>query len=82
MVSKIIATSLPQEYITFLDENPLLSPSKLLQSKLNDLMINSKDFTEQLKHEREKNLRIMETLNRQIDFINSKGLMEEFMKWK
>jgi hypothetical protein len=81
MVSKVVAVSLPQEYITFLDENPLYSPSKLLQSKLNDLMISSKDFIEQLKHEKEKNIRIMITLNKQIDFINSKGLMEEFAKW-
>ena len=81
MASKILTISIPQEQARFLEENDDFSASKLLQSKINELMETSKDWTEQLRTEKEKTARIIETLNRQIDFINSKDLMEEFAKW-
>lgn len=82
MASKILNTSVPEEQARFLEENPDFSPSKLLQSKIVELMENSRDWTAQLKRANEKIERIMITLSRQIDFITSKNLMEEFMKWK
>lgn len=82
MASKILNISIPPEQARFLEENTDFSPSKLIQSKINELMETSRDWTEQLKHEKDKSERILQTLNRQIDFITSKNLMEEFMKWK
>ena len=81
MASKILNISIPAEQARFLEENTDFSPSKLIQSKINELMETSRDWTEQLKHEKDKSERILQTLNRQIDFITSKGLMDEFFKW-
>lgn len=74
--------SVTEEQARFLEENKNFSPSKIIQSKLFELMETSRDSAEMLKHEKEKNARIIITLNKQIDFINYKNLMEEFSKWK
>jgi hypothetical protein len=79
MAAKQLTISIPEYQALFLDENPDFSPSKLLQSKLNELMETSKDWTEQIKAANAKTLRVIETLNKQRDFIEAKGLMDEFI---
>jgi hypothetical protein len=51
-----------------------------MQYRLSELMKSSGDWSQQLKNANEKIERIMETLHRQIRFIDSKNLMEEFSK--
>lgn len=84
MSSKIISCSLPPELVAFLDENPQLSASKILQQGVTALMYsyNKGDLKELLEHERNKVKSYMETLKKQIEFINEKGLMEEFFNQK
>lgn len=76
-------TSIPEEHQTFLTENPSLSASKLLQSKIEEVkhsiktnpqLIEALKQIEQLKRAREITQR---ELIRATDFIKSKGLQYE-----
>jgi len=64
----------------FLRENPQLSLSKLAQQGLDALMkdYNKTDLKGFLNNERAKAQRITETMEKMRDFIDKKGLMDDF----
>jgi hypothetical protein len=76
-MSNILSVSLSNDQITFIDEMGL-SPSKLLQSKIEETIENYKVTAEELKKQQHKINFLMETINKQRDFIEAKGLMNEF----
>jgi hypothetical protein len=78
MSSKPICISLPDEQIQFLEENPLYKPSKLLQNKIMELQETSTNFEERLKSLNLQIKRLQEHRDKFIEFLNKKGLMEEF----
>lgn len=84
MGAKILNISINEQQKAFLDENPTLKPSKIIQQAINTLMMsfNKGDLQELIKHERDKVKNIMGTIQKYIDFVNSKGLMEEFLNFK
>jgi len=49
MVAKILTISIPQEDMEYLNDNPLLSPSKIFQVALNNLREQRKNFDEEIK---------------------------------
>jgi Ni2+-binding GTPase involved in maturation of urease and hydrogenase len=58
------------------------SASKLLQQGIAALMcsFNKGDLAELIQHEKDKCDAMMRTINKQRDFIESKGLIEEYIK--
>lgn len=78
-MANIISVSITQEQETFVQDMKL-SPSKMLQGCINELMesqrVNQK-VVDELKL-RIKNFQ--EVVNKQRDFIESRGLMDEFFK--
>lgn len=84
MGSKNLTISCPEELLTFLDENPSLSASKLFQGaviniqesiKHNPQLIEANKTIMQLQKAREKT---QELLQEATEFITIKGLWEEF----
>lgn len=80
MASKVLSVSVPDYIISFLDENPDLKPSKILQAKILEIMENSRDATERIKQIEKEKQRIIEHRDRVISFIDKKGLLDEFLK--
>lgn len=73
-MTHIISVSLSDSEYKFMKESGL-SPSKVLQDALTYL--DSENITSMLKHNRE----IREIKQRLINFINDKGLLEEYSKY-
>jgi hypothetical protein len=82
MTNAIHSVSLNKEQEDFLKENPSFSPSKLLQQSINALMqsYNKGDLTELIENEKLKNTQNCEIIKAMVDFINKKGLMDEWIK--
>lgn len=86
MTSKILSISVPEQMIRFLDDHPHLSPSKLLQSKITEIMERER-FNPELQHTR-KELdsavkmygKLQKHLQEATEFITLKGLWDEFVK--
>ena len=55
MTAKILTISIPQEDMDYLNENPLLSPSKIFQVALNNLREQRKNFEAEIKQLRVAN---------------------------
>jgi hypothetical protein len=56
-----------------------LSPSALLQNAIDEKIENYKVSKEQIKQYERKIVSLHETLDKQRDFIEAKGLMQEFL---
>jgi hypothetical protein len=80
MAATILTISIPAEQAVFLDENPEISPSKLFQAKLTECIDFQKSGITRLKEAEDRNKRITEHRDKAINFIDSKGLMVEFLK--
>jgi len=86
MASKTLSVSITDEQMGFLDDNPTLSPSHLLQGTIENIKNTLKSNPQLI--EANKTItrlgkvidRIQEDLLKSTDFINSKGLWEEFIK--
>jgi len=81
MVRKILSVSINEEQAEFLEENPELQPSKLLQQAINALMLsfNRGDLTELIKHEKEKNTQMVNYTQQLMDWLKKEGLIEKWL---
>ena len=79
-MANIISVSLSQEQINFLDEMDL-SPSKMLQGAIDQAIESAKVSAKQVAERDRKILFLQETINKQRLFIESKNLMDEFIKY-
>lgn len=80
MTSKTLTISAPEEMLLYLADNPDLSPSKIFQMGLTNIMEEHKISRErvlQLTHAKE---RVQKNLLVATNFIEKKGLWEEFLK--
>ena len=80
MEAKRINVSVSKEMSDFLEENPQISPSKLLQQAISALMTtyNRGDLTALLQEERRKANAIKLKFEEMRDFLEKKGLVEDF----
>ena len=76
-MANIISVSITSEQAEFLQEMDL-SPSKLLQSRIDEILESNKVNVRQIQEKERKISFLMETINKQRDFIEAKGLMNEF----
>lgn len=76
-MANIISVSITSEQAEFLQEMDL-SPSKLLQSRIDEILESNKVNVRQIQEKERKIAFLMETINKQRDFIEAKGLMNEF----
>lgn len=78
MPTKTITLSIPTEMYAFLEENPELSPSKLLQSKINEIQEQRRFILD------EKHFKVIKELHHQIEirnnFIENHKLFPEFLQ--
>lgn len=80
MATYTLNVSIPKEQAEFLEENPEISPSKVFQAKISEFMelkMDSKTVTAEL---RAGNKRLQEQRDKAIEFIDRKGLFQEFVK--
>ena len=78
-MSNIISVSISSEQQMFLDETKT-SPSRLLQSKIDEL-IESHKVSRTLVMEKERKIAFLQqTIDKQRNFIEAKGLMPEFFE--
>lgn len=78
-MSNIISVSLGKNHLEFLRDSGI-SPSALLQNSINQLIESDKVSTQVVKDLKANILRLREMIFKQGDFIDRKGLMDEFMK--
>jgi len=76
-MANILSVSISTEQQMFLNEMGL-SPSALLQKAIDECIESYKVTAEELKKQQHKINFLMETINKQRDFIEAKGLMNEF----
>lgn len=75
MSTRTLNISIPNELAEFLEKNPDLSPSKMFQQKLIEIIDNRKDF--------ETKIKVFEIQLRYCNnFIIEKELWKEFKEWK
>ena len=79
MASKQVAVSLTPEEIAFVEEKDL-SPTGLLKEKIHEIQALNVHSEKFLKEEIRKREAWQETSNKQRDFIERKGLMDEYLK--
>jgi len=86
MGAKKVNISIPEEYQTFLDENPSLSPSKIFQGAVENIqhsIKNNPQLIEALKRienlERAKQI-VQRELQRATDFIEKEGKLADFAR--
>jgi len=75
----ITTISLPNELMTYAEEKKV-KLSHLVQNTLKDMMENDKASNLMVGELRRKIAFLQETLNKQRDFLESKGLMEKFLE--
>lgn len=75
MTSKILNVSIPQEFQSFLDENPDLSPSKMLQSKIIEIREHRNACNDCKKVQN-----LLKIQNKLFSYLERKGLTEEYMQ--
>jgi len=73
MATTNITLSIPLELGQFLEENPDLSPSKIMQSKLFEIKNEEYKFQERLKAAETKMFRLSGKLNRILEYCESKN---------
>lgn len=86
MPAKTISVSIPEDQMVFLDENPTLKPSQLLQVKINEVQMNMRHNPQLI--EANKNIAQLQKLREKLqaelqhatEFITIKGMWEEYIK--
>lgn len=78
-MANIISVSITQEQSNFLQEMDL-SPSKMLQGAIDTAIESAKVSSKQVNELNRRIGFLQETINKQRLFIESKNLMEEFLK--
>ena len=73
MATTNITLSIPLELGQFLEENPVLSPSKIMQSKLFEIKNEEYKFQERLKAAETKMFRVSGKLNKVLEYCESKN---------
>jgi len=88
MTAKILTLSIPEDMFNWLNQNTGLSPSKIIQAKINELMDNEL-LTPAIAEARQEILKLrkvkdnlQEWLQEANEFIFTKGLTEEFKKYR
>ena len=78
---KVIAVTIPPHQKKFLEETGF-KPSKILQQAINSLMesTNNFDLKQLIQHKQNKINLLLETVNKQREFLEKQGLLEEFIK--
>jgi len=81
---KVLSVSVTDEQQAFLEENPELKPSKLLQQSIEALMMscNKGDLANLVQHYKDLNKNIQNSHKQLIEFLNNKGLLDEFLSNK
>jgi len=77
MATNQIMCSIPLELGNFLEKNPEISPSKVLQQKLYEMMNEEFKLQERLKAYEIKLSKLTAKIQKMCDFIEAKGLTEE-----
>lgn len=75
----ILSVSIDSKQKAFLEEIKV-SPSALLQRCINELMQNTEISKEYVQKLQSRMSMLQETITKQGEFINNKGLWEEYMK--
>lgn len=78
-MSNILSVSIKDEQAIFINEMNL-SPSALLQSKIDECIESYKVTKQELEKQSRKIAFLQETINKQRNFIESKNLMLDFLK--
>ena len=63
-MTTILSVSIPNELQTFLNDNPDLSPSKILQTKIMEIQENRKLFSQEV-YKLEQNIQKLQTIIRE-----------------
>ncbi len=77
MSQKIISVSISQKQFEYITEMNI-KPSKILQAGIEEMMANSEINSTFVKEQQRKLEFLQNTLDKQRDFIQNKGLMVEF----
>lgn len=77
MVTTITTISLRPELMAYATEKKI-KLSHIVQEKLNEMMENDKASAEMVKNMQHKISFLQETINKQRNFIEAKGLMDDF----
>jgi hypothetical protein len=83
MVRKVKAVSITEELAQFLEENPNLSPSKILQTAIEEIRASYINTDDMKGHMLELHKRIeflQERLQKYSKFLEERGLTEEILK--
>jgi len=75
---RILSISIPFEQAEFLDTHPSASPSRIMQSAINVLIQNERDFDQERRIWAEKLAFMRTQCDKRTEFIERKGLMQEF----
>ena len=73
MATQILSVSIPAELGSFLEENPEISPSKIIQSKLLEMKNDNASIQSRIKAYEIKLFRATGKLNRVLEYCESKG---------
>ena len=73
MATQILSVSIPAELGSFLEENPEISPSKIIQSKLLEMKNDNASVQSRVKAYEIKLFRVTGKLNRVLEYCESKG---------
>jgi len=74
MATNILSVSIPKDLAEFLDENPEVSPSKVLQSKLYEIKEMEQRASLRVKACETKTFRVVNKLQRVLDWAQSNGV--------
>lgn len=78
MVAKTLTISISEEDKKYLDEDGLLSPSKIFQVALSNIRDNRENLTEQLKQKRLQCNVLQEKLLKAVEILEKHQLEEEY----
>lgn len=80
-MAKTLTISMPEEMFKFLEENHLLSPSKIFQVKMNEIIETSREMPSELQKSMKLNNTLKERIQSCTEFITIKGLWEEYCEY-
>lgn len=73
MATTTLSVSIPLELTNFLEENPEISPSKIIQTKLYEMKNDASSVQSRIKAYEIKLFRAVGKLNRVLEYCESKG---------
>jgi hypothetical protein len=75
MATNIISVSVPMELAQFLEENPEISPSKIIQTKLFEMKNDEARLEQRIKAYEIRNGRISAKLNKVLEWVEEQKLV-------